>query len=146
MMFDGRNLSFSSSCRRRFSSRSRSLSSCADWRSLTACAIREAMMERNLASSWRVAASEAGLSALMAPTTSRPSLMGTQRKELSPLSCALRAPVLSRNSGSAEIRGTMAVLPVWITLPVMPSPSLYLPLLFCVAESPYAASIEISPV
>ena len=55
-----------------------------------------------------------------------PVLMGTQMKEISFFSTFIlfRAPVRSRKKGSSDMRGTTAGLPVSMTLPVTPSPTL----------------------
>ncbi len=145
-MFDGRNRSLSSLRSRRFSSTSRCRSSCAAWRNFTACEIMEAMIDSSRTSSRKDTPSAKRRSALSAPITSFPSFIGTQIKDMSFLLTRLRAPVLSRKSGSSEIRGTTAGWPVPTTLPVTPSPTLYLPRSLCFVDSPYAASIEISPV
>src|SRR6185503_14088748 len=85
-------------------------------------------------------------SAEIAPSTTFPVLMGTEMKAMSFFRRPERAPVRFRNWGSWETRGTTAGLPLWMTLPVTPSPSRYRPFSFWLSDSPWAASIEISPV
>ena len=81
-------------------------------------------MDSSRTSSSSETASAKSRSALSAPMTSLPILIGTQMKEMSFFSMPLRAPVRFRKSGSSEMRGTTAGWPVWTTLPVTPSPSL----------------------
>lgn len=122
MMLEGRKRFCSSSWRRVFSSINCWRSSMADWRSRTAWAIMEAMMESRRTSSWQETSSRKRRSALSAPKTSLPSLIGTQMKEISSLESSLRAPVRLRNVGSFEMRGTTTGLPLLTTIPVTPSP------------------------
>ncbi len=70
-------------------------------------------------------ASEAGRSALSAPITSRPILMGTQRKERSPPRCGLaRAGLVEERGLLGDARNDGRACPSGSPCPVMPSPSL----------------------
>ena len=66
------------------------------------------MIESSRTSSSHVTASENSRSALSAPIVSLPSLIGTQMNEMSCFCSRFRAPVRFRNSGSCEMRGTIA--------------------------------------
>ena len=73
------------------------------------------------ASSCRSGSGLCGVSTLSAPTTSCPTLIGTQRNEVSD---PLPRLVLSSSSGDSLLRGMIAGSPVRMTCPVTPSPSL----------------------
>ena len=102
----------------------------------TACAIIDVITDKTRTSSSREGASVYTRSALSVPTTSRPILIGTQRKEMSFFRGLLPRPVLLRNSGSSVIFGTTMGWPVATTLPVIPSPVWYRPSFCCVADKP----------
>jgi len=127
MIFAGRKRSLSFCCNCLFSSKSRCRSSWAIWRTFTAWAITEATIVKRRTSSSNEMPSENSRSALSAPMASVPSIIGTQMKEMSFLLRSLRAPVRFKNIGSCDMCGMTAGSPVSITLPVIPSPSLYTP-------------------